>query len=63
MFLGREYNCVEMGYIHTYSWRVMVVVEKWNVWKLKLKVELNEEKERERERERKERGAEGGGEY
>lgn len=46
-----------------YTWRVVVVVEKWNVWKLKLKVELNEEKERERERERKERGAEGGGEY
>lgn len=42
---------------------VVVVVEKWNVWKLKLKVELNGEKERERERGRKERGAEGGGEY
>lgn len=27
---------------------VVVVVEKWNVWKLKLKVELNGEKEREK---------------
>lgn len=58
MLLGREYNCVEMGYIFVGG---CGKVERLEV-KIKGRIKKRK-KERERERRRKKRGAEGGGEY